>query len=422
MHWQHIHASPNLTMNRAFLLSMLAVLLAPQISVSAQTTQSQQTRRDYQSQRGGSGYTSVRSTRIIQRRNPYIQQAPPATPAIPVVPRNPYVQQYGITNLSGTPNTLKTASPQQLPAAVKTSTKEKGYTYRDTLSVDGAKRTFNVHLPPGFRTNRSMPVVFCFHGLRLTGQLMMMISNFNSTADKNGFVVVYPDGIGEAWDDGRSNRGHDDLGFVSAILQKLTTTVGIDRRRVYASGISNGGYFSQLLACAMPDKIAAVGVVGATMMQQAASQCHSNRPMPIMFFLGTSDPLIAWGDGNGRNLGDLGDLVGVSGIGSVDSAIARYGGLLSVPEILNFWTTHNHCPSGTPYSSTEPDRDPSDGTRVKKESYGSSNNEVVLYRIEGGGHTWPGGFPYAPASVAGKISQDIDACDLMWQFFKNKSR
>ena len=411
-------------MKRSISQILFSLFFIAQTNVYAQTAPAQQG-RTYQSQQSGSGYTSVRSTRIIQRRNPYaVQTAPATTPSSPspAATRNPYVQQYGITNINSSSSIVNSGNPQASIPAKNGSSKDKGYTYRDTISVDGVKRTYNVHLPAGYRTKRAMPLVFCFHGLHLTGQIMMMMTNFNSTADRNGFIVVYPDGIGQAWDDGRHNRGVDDIGFVSAMLQKIGTNVGVDRRRVYASGISNGGYFSQLLACAMPERIAAIGVVGATIMQQAASECHSARPMPIMFFLGTSDPLVAWGDGNSRSLGDLGDLVGVSGIGSLDSAIARYGGLMPVPELINFWTTHNHCPSTTPYTSLEPDKDPSDGTRVKKESYGSSNNEVVLYRIEGGGHTWPGGLPYAPSSVAGKISQDIDACELLWQFFKNKAR
>jgi len=305
--------------------------------------------------------------------------------------------------------------------------KAKGYSYQDKISIDGMNRTFQCHLPAGYKSLKNMPVVLVFHGLQLDGLTMMYLSNFNPVADRNGFVVVYGDGVGRAWDDGRGGRGHDDVGYVCKVLDKVANTVSIDRRRVYACGISNGGYFSQLLACAVPDRIAAIGVVGATLLQQAANRCHSNRSMPIMFFLGTGDPLVAWGSAAGGGtangeLNDLVELVGANKIGGVDSPLARFGGIMPVPEVIEFWTSHNHCSSGNPYTTTEPDRDPKDGTRVQRQSWGSSGSEVILYKIEGGGHTWPGGFPYAGKEFAGRISQDVNASELLWQFFRSHSR
>ena len=304
--------------------------------------------------------------------------------------------------------------------------KNAGYTYQDTVTVDEMKRTFQCHVPPGYKNLKNMPLVLCFHGLGLTGNLMMFISQFNQVAYRNGFVVAYGDGINHAWDDGRGGRGIDDVGYVCKVIDKAASTVSIDKRRVYACGISNGGYFSQLLACAIPDRLAGIGVVASTLTQQAASHCHSSRPMPIMFFLGTGDPLVAWGSaGSGTANGELSelvDMVGASKIGGVDSALARYGGILPVPEVVDFWTAHNRCPATNAHVTNLPDKDPKDGTRVRREAWGSSGNEVVIYRIEGGGHTWPGGLPYASSGFAGKISQDIDASDTLWQFFKTHSR
>ncbi len=318
---------------------------------------------------------------------------------------------------------------QQIQNYLGTSSKtdkQKGYTYQDTISIDGMNRTFQCHLPVGYRSLKNMPVVLCFHGLQLNGSLMMFISNFNPVSDRNGFVVVYGDGIGKAWDDGRGGRGVDDIAYVCKVIDKVASTVSVDKRRVYACGISNGGYFSQLLACAIPDRLAAIGVVGSTLTQQAANHCHSDRSMPIMFFLGTKDPLIAWGSaGAGTASGELNelvDLVGASKYGGVESALARYGGLIPVPEVIDFWTAHNHCSSSNPHTTDMPDIDPKDGTRVKREAWGSTGSEVVLYRIEGGGHTWPGGFPYASSGFAGKISQDVNASETLWQFFKTHSR
>lgn len=331
------------------------------------------------------------------------------------------------------PQSQRAEQGRQLQSAVQTylgvptkGDSTKGYTYQDTVSIDGMNRTFQCHLPPGYKSLKNMPLVLVFHGLQLNGSIMMFLSQFNPVADKNHFAVIYGDGVGKAWDDGHAGRGIDDVGYVNKVIDKVANTVSIDRKRVYACGISNGGYFSQMLACAIPDKIAAVGVVGSTLMQQAANGCRSNRPMPIMFFLGTGDPLIAWGSsGSGtasEELNELVDMVGASKYGGVDSALARFGGLMSVPDMIEFWTNHNQCGSARPYISNEPDRDPKDGTRVRREAYGSMGREVILYRIENGGHTWPGGLPYAPSGMAGKVSQDINASETLWQFFRTHSR
>lgn len=302
----------------------------------------------------------------------------------------------------------------------------KGYTYQDTVSIDGMNRTFQCHLPPGYKTLKNMPVVLVFHGLSLNGSLMMFLSQFNPVADRNNFAVIYGDGIDKCWDTGQSGRGVDDVGYVCKVIDKIANTVSIDKRRVYACGISNGGYFSQMLACAIPERIAAIGVVGSTIMQQAANGCHSNKPMPVMFFLGTSDPLISWGSSgastaNGE-LNELVELVGANKFGGVDSALARYGGLMPVPEMIEFWCAHNQVGAAHANITNEPDKDPRDGTRVRREAYGSSGREVILYRIENGGHTWPGGLPYASSGFAGKISQDINASETLWQFFRTHSR
>ena len=126
--------------------------------------------------------------------------------------------------------------------------KNAGYTYQDTITIDDMKRSFQCHLPPGYKVLKNMPLVLCFHGLGLNGNLMAFISQFNTVADRNGFAVAYGNGINNAWDDGRGGRGIDDVGYVCKVIDKVAATVSIDKRRVYACGISNGGYFSQLLA------------------------------------------------------------------------------------------------------------------------------------------------------------------------------
>lgn len=317
---------------------------------------------------------------------------------------------------------MPTQQPQgqvrQMPQSGQPKQANKGYDFTDAVSVDGGKRPYHVHIPAGYDRTKPTPVVLVFHGIGMTGQMMVPVTGFNGLSDRNNFVVVYGDGVGHRWQDGRRGNA-DDIAYVSAILTKLPTMVNVDSRRVYAAGLSNGGFFTQLLSCALSDKIAAAGVVASTMMDNAGSQCTSARPVPIAFFLGTEDPLIPWGDGRVKDIGKLGEALGLGSLGSIDSGLARYGGLLNVKEMLDFWIGHNHC-SAQPRTTYEADIDPSDGTKVRKETYGSGSNEVILYAIEGGGHTWPGCLAFP--KMTGRITRDIVASDLLWAFFSSHSR
>lgn len=306
----------------------------------------------------------------------------------------------------------QTGGRRQSGAATK-----KAYDFSQSVSVQGTNRIFHVHVPASYDRTKPTPVLLVFHGLHMTGKMMILLTGFNSLSDKRGFIVVYPEGLAQRWDDGRG--GTDDVGFVHELLNRLAAIVNVDQRRIYACGISNGGYFSQVLACES-NRIAAVGVVAAGTLEQMTSRCHNNKAVPIVFFLGDEDPLIAWGADNDRALGELGELVGLSGLGSINSPIARHGGVMTVGEAINFWVHHNNC-SQSPYTQQENDK-ANDGTRVKRETYsGPFGSDVVLYTVQGGGHTWPGALPVFPKALTGRTSQDINASELIWDFFERRS-
>lgn len=327
-----------------------------------------------------------------------------------------------------TTQTYQATQPNQSTAAAapahgqQSQQKGKSYHFVDSVMVDGLQRQFQVHVPPGYDRSKPMPVVLIFHGLHMNSTMMMGMTGFNPVADHNNFIAVYGDGINNRWSDGRTSSGVDDIAYVTSLLDKLAKQVNVDRRRIYACGISNGGFFAQVLACNLPDRIAAAGVVASTMMDHTQGMMQGSKAVPIVFFLGTDDPLLPWADGRTKDIGKLGEALGLSSLGSIDNGLARYGGLMTVPETIGFWTSHNNC-SGSPQTRQEADRDPRDGTTVRRESYGSSSNQVVLYTIEGGGHTWPGCPNLSAISgLTGKISQDIDASNEMWEFFKSHSR
>lgn len=244
--------------------------------------------------------------------------------------------------------------------------------------------------------------------VRLTG------GGLDRLAEKEGFLVVYPNGIDRHWNDGRSadetgwkaqGENVDDVGFISALIDELVRTRNADPRRVYVTGVSNGGQMAHRLACELADKVAAIAPVIAQMPAHFAPRCKPARPVSVLMMPGTDDPLIPWEGGTIR-LGRQ-----------------TFGKALSVRETVKFWTRHNGCPE-TPEVSSEPDRDPADGMRVRKEAYKGcrERTSVVLYAIEGGGHTWPGGYQYLPESIVGKINRDIDAAEAIWEFFRKQER
>jgi|688.fasta_scaffold417762_1 polyhydroxybutyrate depolymerase len=305
-------------------------------------------------------------------------------------------------------------SPRQCVA--QTARAQRDYDFKQVVTSDGTPRSYFVHVPGSYSRSKPMPLVMVFHGLHMNGRIMSPLTRFDVLADRKNFIVVYPDGLGGKWQ--LANNGSpDDVRFVTDMIGQISRTVAIDTRRIYAVGISNGGYFAERLACEMPDRLAAIAVVAASMMDSTASHCGANRKMPAMFFIGSQDPLVPSEDSEHNDtLGKLGDAVGLGGLGNLSVPMAKMGGLMTEREAVDFWCRHNQT-SVSPYTTNEPDKDPHDGTRVKRETFGAYNSEVVLYSIQGGGHTWPGAFYSGPSDLLGKTCNDVDATELITDFF-----
>jgi polyhydroxybutyrate depolymerase len=315
---------------------------------------------------------------------------------------------------------LIAASISPRECAAQTASTRRAYDFRQTVNSDGTPRNYFVHVPASYVRTKAMPLVIVFHGLHMNGRLMSPLTRFDVLADRKNFIVVYPDGLGNRWQTSYGGSP-DDVRFVSDMIGDLSRKVAIDSRRIYAVGMSNGGYFTERLACEMPDKLAAIAIVAASMMDATAAHCAANRRVPAMFFIGTQDPLVPSEDGEHNDtLGKLGDAVGLSGLGNLSVPMAKMGGVMTEREAVDFWCRHNQC-SISPYTTNEPDKDPRDGTRVIRETFGAYNSEVVLYSIKGGGHTWPGAFYSGPSDVMGKTSGDIDATELITDFFLRHS-
>jgi polyhydroxybutyrate depolymerase len=284
----------------------------------------------------------------------------------------------------------------------------------DSILFAGLERTYRIHIPPSYDKAKPLPLLIALHGGGGTGKAMekLTLGGFNKISDREGFIVVYPDGIEKHWNDGRENvsyRAHrekvDDVGFISALIDDLAEKRNIDRNRVYVTGISNGAMMSFRLACELSQKITAIAPVAGAMPENLPSRCSPSRRIPVLMISNTDDRLVPWEGGDIR------------------FGRKKFGRTLSVRETVKYWVHHNQC-LAAPVISMEPDRDPKDGTRVRQEAYGPCGEGawVVLYAIEAGGHTWPGGHQYLPEWLIGKTSRDIDANEVIWNFFRNHAK
>lgn len=283
-----------------------------------------------------------------------------------------------------------------------------------SMTYGGLKRTYIIHIPASHDVAKSSPLLIALHGGSGTGRHMVRLTQggFDTLSDKDGFVVVYPDGIDKSWNDGRSAeetgyRVHkeniDDVGFISSLIDSLVEKMNIDQKRVYVTGMSNGATMSYRLACELSDKIAAIAPVTGNLPQNIYPSCSPSRPISVLAINNENDPLMPWA---GK------DITGPFGF-------KKLGKVLSTYETVRFWANHNNC-SLSPVITYNQDIDPADGTRIRKEAYGNGENgaEVILYAIEGGGHTWPGGYQYLNERIIGRTSRDMDANEVIWEFFK----
>ena len=273
-----------------------------------------------------------------------------------------------------------------------------------TVEVTQLKRKYHVHVPPSYDGKKAMPVVLAFHGGGSNAGQMVVFSGLNEKANEAGFIVVYPSGSGRldrvlTWNGGNCcgyamNNKIDDVAFVRALLDDLATVVKIDPKRVYATGISNGGIISYFLASELSDRIAAIAPVGGPM---GTKTCDPARPVSVIHFHGTDDNFAPYKGGRGAKS-------------------LTQTQFYSVDHSIKAWVKANGCPD-TPRVEKLPDK-VDDGMTVTRTTYGPGKDgaEVVLITINGGGHTWPGREPVA--RFLGPSTKDISANDLMWEFFQ----
>jgi polyhydroxybutyrate depolymerase len=251
--------------------------------------------------------------------------------------------------------------------------------YYDRLILRNYPRWFKVHIPPSYQPDLSMALVFNLHGLGSNLDEQELLSGMTAKADEAGFIVVYPQAGASVWNIQAGEIGAIDVNFIRELIGYLETKLNIDPARIYATGFSNGGGMVHRLACDLSDRIAAIApVAGAHMPDQP---CEPERPVPVLAIHGTADPFAPY----------------------LDERVGQ-----NIPQWAADWAARNGC-NPAPVSQEQ-------GPGIYVESWGGceANASVVIYRIEGVGHTWPG----SPLGNAwGPNTQDLIANDVIWQFF-----
>ena len=262
------------------------------------------------------------------------------------------------------------------------------------IGVDGRKRGYLLYVPDGYDAGQPAPLVLSLHGLADWPARQAVMSRWNELADREGCLVVYPRGHGvplhwvtrSSWI--FSMEPSQEAGFIDSLLDELGERFNIDTGRVYVNGFSNGGGMSFLLACMLPERFAAMGLVSAA-LSYWPEDCDLSSPLPAMLFHGTSDPIVPYHGGSTLLFP------------------------LPFPDIPAWAQRLAGCYGSQDQPETLPVGENVSGVRYHG---AQAQDEVVLYTIQGGGHTWPGGNPLS-GGVLGHTTQQIDATAQLWDFF-----
>jgi polyhydroxybutyrate depolymerase len=266
-----------------------------------------------------------------------------------------------------------------------------------SLSVGDQVRTYHLHRPASVTEESSRPLVLVFHGGTGNGARVAWLTGFDALADRDGMVMAYPDAYAGHWNDGRgtgkaAEEGIDDVAFVRVLIQALQREFDVDPERIYAVGVSNGAVLVHRLGCEMSEQFTAIATVSGSMAEPLIETCAPPRPISVMMISGTGDPWMPWSGGEVS--------VGVGG---------RVAGAEATMEMLA--QRYGCNPAGEREVVSVSDQGK---TRIWKQAYESlpPGPRLVLYGIDGGGHAWP-----PRRALAGETSKELNATELIWDFF-----
>ena len=286
------------------------------------------------------------------------------------------------------------------------------------IQHSGRKRYYLVHVPPGGGSGSQMPLVLAFHGGGGNPEEMRRHSGLDRVADREGFIAVFPAGSGRlsrkllTWNAGTCcgyarDQGIDDVGYVEVLLSDLARRTPIDRTRIYITGHSNGAMMAYRLAVEMSERIAAIAPVAGGMV---VTSPNPRRPVPVLHIHSVDDPRALYEGGRGPPF-------------PFTRARVFHP---NIPETIHWWVQHNGCPPEPQVGEILHGRP---GTREASHAaqrlvYGPcrEGSEVLLLRLTGAGHGWPGGASFLPERLMGPGTFVIDASEEVWSFFRRFSR
>ena len=276
----------------------------------------------------------------------------------------------------------------------------------EALAFGGRDRTYRLYVPAHLQA--AAPLLVVLHGGGGGGASMeaLTLHGFNRRADEDGVLVVYPDGVGRGWNDGRHDmksksvqESVDDVGFLRALVAAIGRRYPLDRGRIFVTGMSNGGMMTLRLACDASDVFRGFVAVAASLGADVAPGCEPAAGRPLALIDGTEDPLVPFAGGEVKVLG------------------SRRGRVIGAEATFAAFRGHAGCDG----VDAEPplDRVADDGTAlvVHRATGCRDGARVVLYEVDGGGHAWPGGLRYAREWLIGRVSRELDATDETWRFF-----
>ncbi len=274
---------------------------------------------------------------------------------------------------------------------------------RRTLTIAGEERWYLLTTPTAHDGATPLPLVVELHGLAEGAAIAAEMSQLDTIAEREGFVMAYPNGSGSPvrWDQHLDSNPNRDFELITTLLDTLGEELCIDEARVYATGLSYGAIMSSALACAMADRFAAIAPVAGV---EHPAACAPSRPVPVLAFHGTADPILFFNGG----VGDLGAALSGGTLELPATPIDLDGP--GYPEPGAGWATANGCGAATDERRTE---------HVLERAYEcDAEAEVRFLVIEGGGHSWPGSaFSAAIANVVGPTTEELDASEEIWSFF-----
>jgi len=292
-----------------------------------------------------------------------------------------------------------------------------------TLLVDGLLRRYALYVPAAAGAGEAMPLVLELHGGGIYIEDLTGASGYKTPyklwmdlADKEGFIVVYPQGLDgiygkPTWNDCRGdnqvNSRANDVAFIASLLDAVASEWAVDRERVYVSGTSNGGFMALRLAQELSGRVAAVASVAAGMPAVPACSAPEN-PVSVLFMNGTDDNHMPYLGGYLSNPPD-----------------PAHGSVLSTPDSVRYWVEFNRVATD-PLVHVFPDLDPGDGGIVERFTHvdGLAGTEVVLYRVNGGGHSAPSireRYSALFERYFNRQNHDVEMTTELWQFFRDKT-